>query len=148
MRVPSHYLWHYPGFPSLFVPYSSGDFFYSGHVGLMLALSFEFYHYKLYWVSAITGVLNLFNAIILIVTRSHYTVDIVGGLIFSHYFYILAGYVCGWFEKRRKGFGIKQDDDPLLYQPIFDDPAKTPKVEQEPLMARVATSPLLIESKY
>jgi len=34
MEKPSGYIWHYPGFPSLVVPYAAtNDFFFSGHVG-------------------------------------------------------------------------------------------------------------------
>lgn len=34
MRYPEGYLWDYPGFPSLVVPYGkTNDFFYSGHIG-------------------------------------------------------------------------------------------------------------------
>lgn len=40
LKIPNDYLWKDPGVPSLFVPYSIGDFFYSGHVGLLLTISF------------------------------------------------------------------------------------------------------------
>lgn len=45
-------------------------------------------------------VFNVYNSIILVVTRSHYSIDIVGGLIFSHYFYIIAGWICDWLETK------------------------------------------------
>lgn len=99
MRIPVSYEWRYPGFPSLFVPYSEGDFFYSGHAGLMLALAFEFYHYKFYWACVLVSLLNVYNCILLVVTRSHYSIDIVGGLVFSHYFYLLAGHICKALER-------------------------------------------------
>ena len=76
-----------------------GDFFYSGHAGLMLAVAIEFYKYKYYWLSFFVSLCNVYNCIILVVTRSHYSLDIVGGLVFSHYFYILAGYACQALEK-------------------------------------------------
>ena len=91
MRTPSDYLWKNPGVPSIFVPYSIGDFFYSGHVGLLFAISLELFEYKLYWLALVSIIFNVYNAIILVVTRSHYSIDIVGGIVFSHYFYILSG---------------------------------------------------------
>ena len=34
MKKPAGYIWEYPGFPSLVVPYGpTNDFFYSGHMG-------------------------------------------------------------------------------------------------------------------
>jgi len=34
MKFPEGYIWEYPGFPSLTVPYGrTNDFFYSGHIG-------------------------------------------------------------------------------------------------------------------
>ena len=43
MRYPEGYLWNYPGFPSLVVPYGkTNDFFYSGHAGGGLVMTLEF----------------------------------------------------------------------------------------------------------
>ena len=100
MKIPSTYIWQYPGLPSLFVPYSHGDFFYSGHVGLVLAVALELFNYKINWLAIIALVFNFFNAFTLIVTRAHYSVDIVAGLLISHYFYIIAGYLSNYLDKR------------------------------------------------
>ena len=45
-------------------------------------------------------IFNVYNAVILVVTRSHYSIDIVGGLVFSHYFYLIAGYISDWLETK------------------------------------------------
>ena len=100
MKIPESYIWHYPGFPSLFVPYSKGDFFYSGHVGLVLAIALELFNYKINWLAITALVFNLFNTFVLVATRSHYSVDIFGGLIISHYFYILAGWLSNYLDKK------------------------------------------------
>lgn len=43
MRYPEGYLWNYPGFPSLVVPYGkTNDFFYSGHAGGALVMMLEY----------------------------------------------------------------------------------------------------------
>jgi hypothetical protein len=43
LRYPEGYLWDYPGFPSLVVPYGkTNDFFYSGHVGGACVMMLEF----------------------------------------------------------------------------------------------------------
>ena len=63
-------------------------------------MSMEFYHYKQYWMSLVALIFNVYNTVILVVTRSHYSIDIVGGLIFSLYFYKIAGYICEWMETK------------------------------------------------
>ena len=60
----------------------------------------EFYHYKIYWLSLFSLVFNVYNCIIMVATRSHYSIDIVGGLFFSHYFYILAGWLSDWLHTK------------------------------------------------
>ena len=43
LKVPDNYIFRYPGFPSLFVPYDkTTDFFFSGHVGGSLIATMEF----------------------------------------------------------------------------------------------------------
>lgn len=42
MKKPAGYIWEYPGFPSLVVPYGpTNDFFYSGHMGGSLISTLE-----------------------------------------------------------------------------------------------------------
>jgi hypothetical protein len=49
MRYPEGYLWDYPGFPSIFIPYGkTNDFFYSGHVGLCVIVFHELITAKKY----------------------------------------------------------------------------------------------------
>ena len=44
MKFPEGYLWDYPGFYSLTVPYgSTNDFFYSGHVGCCMICALEYF---------------------------------------------------------------------------------------------------------
>lgn len=43
MRFPDGYMWNYPGFPSLVVPYgATNDFFFSGHVGCATIFMLEY----------------------------------------------------------------------------------------------------------
>ena len=152
MRIPSSYEWKYPGFPSIFVPYSEGDFFYSGHAGLMLALSLEFYKYKFYWVSFFVTICNIYNCIILVTTRSHYSIDIVGGLVFSHYFYLLAGFACKFIER----FGIydinkmpkREDTEHLLENTSSNDIPSLNRYERKaPNDDNINSSPVSYERR-
>jgi len=100
MEMPAGYLWDYPGFPSLTVPYGkTSDFFYSGHVGACVIQFLEFRSggWK-YW-----SMFALFSMIaqmfLMVVLRSHYSIDLLAAVIFGHYFWIQAekySYLIDW----------------------------------------------------
>eukprot|EP01017_Pseudomicrothorax_dubius_P028921 TRINITY_DN3477_c0_g1_i4.p1 TRINITY_DN3477_c0_g1~~TRINITY_DN3477_c0_g1_i4.p1 ORF type:complete len:173 (-),score=4.20 TRINITY_DN3477_c0_g1_i4:61-579(-) len=89
MRFPEGYLWIYPGFPSLTVPYGqTSDFFYSGHCGMVFICTLELRKVGRYKTSYF-GVFTLIStALTLIVTRTHYSIDIFTGVFFAHYLYL------------------------------------------------------------
>lgn len=94
MRFPEGYLWDYPGFPSLIVPYAmSSDFFFSGHVGFATIALLENYEYKHYFLVAFTAFTIVAESAVMIVTRGHYCIDIIAGVVFAHYIWMLVGYV-------------------------------------------------------
>jgi hypothetical protein len=101
VQYPDGYNWGYPGVMSIFVPYGeTADFFYSGHVGCCMLMFLEFnkiqWHYWSYF--ALTTMLMQF--ILMVSLRSHYTVDMVSGLIFAHYFFKIAdehSYIVDWY---------------------------------------------------
>ncbi|CAI2372230.1 unnamed protein product [Moneuplotes crassus] len=103
MRFPEGYLWRYPGFPSLVVPYGqTNDFFYSGHVGGALIMTLEYRtlatelsnHKMMMRAMQIFGFLTIISQIFLMIfLRGHYSIDMITGLIVGHYFYIIA---CLW----------------------------------------------------
>ena len=109
LRYPEGYLWSYPGFPSLVVPYGkTNDFFYSGHVGGACVMMLEFRslantlrEHKVFMRSMqifaiLTIVLQIFLMIFL---RGHYSIDMISGLIFGHYFHMVATGVSPSWDK-------------------------------------------------
>jgi len=88
MAYPEGFIWEYPGFPSLMVSYlKTNDFFYSGHVGMPIILMCEFRILKRYNMFAFC-VLTLFVEIFtVLITRAHYTIDIITGAIIAHYIF-------------------------------------------------------------
>jgi hypothetical protein len=87
------YLFDYRDLISVVVPTGrEADFFYSGHCGcaLILCLTFRekkeniFYYYGIFVTITQAFVMSA-------VTRAHYSIDVIFGLIFGHYFYILSG---------------------------------------------------------
>ena len=91
MRYPDGYLWDFPGIYSLTVPYgTTNDFFYSGHIGCCMLCYCEFKACKwdkFAWFSLFTLV---FQGALMICLRGHYVIDLVSGVVFAHYFWLLA----------------------------------------------------------
>lgn len=82
------YLFDYPGFFSFVVPFSRApDFYYSGHCGcaFILTISFRDFGEKyLYYF----GIFVTFMQVIVMtsITRAHYSIDVIFGIIFANYF--------------------------------------------------------------
>lgn len=108
MEIYDTYLWGHPGFPSLVVPFGRApDFFYSGHAGcaLTLGLILSDLGYKpLYYFGLF---LAFFEGFVMTVTRTHYSIDIIFGILCAHYMYILAGSVNPFMDKYLPICGIK-----------------------------------------
>ena len=94
MQAPSDLLWEYPGVYSLtFSHFSSSDFFYSGQIGMstISVLEFRKRDFKyLKWLSLNCLITQVFVTLIL---RTNYIIDIVGGFVFAHYFYMICEYL-------------------------------------------------------
>lgn len=91
MKYPEGYLWAYPGFPSIVVPYlKTNDFFFSGHVGFPIITGFEFKALKLKGIFYFCLFASFFELVTMIILRGHYSIDMVAGLIFAHYAHLIA----------------------------------------------------------
>lgn len=90
MGFPKEYLWEYPGFPSLFVSYlKTRDFFFSGHVGMPILLGLEWNRNKKYYFQYVSWFICALEFFTMIVLRGHYSIDLISGIIFSHYFFLI-----------------------------------------------------------
>jgi hypothetical protein len=85
------YLFQDPGFPSIVVPFQRApDFFYSGHAGsaMILALQFEilgYVHLKYFGIF-----LSFYEGFVMMVTRTHYSIDVIFGMLMAHYTFFLS----------------------------------------------------------
>lgn len=79
---PPGIIWRYPGFPSLLVTYGvANDFFFSGHTALAVFGFIEIARMnprKLFFPALI---LILFESLVVLVLRAHYTMDVFTGAI-------------------------------------------------------------------
>ena len=99
------FLFFYPGWPALTVPYhDTNDFFYSGHVGTCFLIALEYRAgkwYKMWWFIVFV-MINQW--IMMTLVRTHYVIDLWTGMFVSHYFFIMAEKVS--FITDVKGLGI------------------------------------------
>jgi hypothetical protein len=90
MTYPEGYLWENPGFPSLTVSYlKTNDFFFSGHVGLPIIMGSEFLKQDKKFMFWLCIFVCCFESFTMIVTRGHYIIDIIAGVIIAHYSFMI-----------------------------------------------------------
>lgn len=90
LRIPYLVYFPYPGFPSIVVGYIQGsDNFFSGHCGFPIISMMEFIWMKKFWLAAYAACVSCIEIFLMEVSREHYTIDIIVGVIFSHYITIL-----------------------------------------------------------
>jgi hypothetical protein len=85
------YLFQDPGFPSIVVPFQRApDFFYSGHAGsaMILALQFEILGYS--HLKYVGIFLSFYEGFVMMVTRTHYSIDVLFGMLMAHYTFFLS----------------------------------------------------------
>lgn len=82
LPVPPGMIWHYPGFPSLFVTYRvSNDFFFSGHTAIAVFGATELSRFHRKWLTFVGILLVLFEIATVLILRAHYTMDVFTGLL-------------------------------------------------------------------
>lgn len=100
LEQPEGYDWGYPGWFSLTVPYGiTNDFFYSGHVGVCFIFYLEFSAIGWFWLSMFSLLTMVFQIVLMIALRAHYSIDMISGVAFGHFFWIMAekySYLIDW----------------------------------------------------
>lgn len=91
MRKHEDFIWEFPGIYSATVSYhDTTDFFFSGHVGINLIAALELRRFKLPKLSYLSYFGIIVQVTTMMVTRGHYSIDLVAGLIAAHYLNILS----------------------------------------------------------
>jgi len=82
LPAPPNLLWHYPGFPSLFVTYNvANDYFFSGHTGIAVLGAVELSKLRKPWLTALAVTVVMFEAVTVLILRAHYTMDVFTGAL-------------------------------------------------------------------
>ncbi|MCM8594398.1 phosphatase PAP2-related protein [Accumulibacter sp.] len=81
LPAPPGMIWRDPGFPSLFVTYAVGnDFFFSGHTALAVYGAVQISGLGLPMLTALAVLLAVFQVVVVIVLRAHWTLDVLSGV--------------------------------------------------------------------
>jgi len=81
------------------VTYGVGnDFFFSGHTALAVLGAIEIYHLAPWWLALGAAVIALGEALIVLVLRAHYTMDVVTGALAAWFAADLAARVAPWVD--------------------------------------------------
>lgn len=82
LPAPPNLIWHYPGFPSLFVTYKvANDYFFSGHTGIAVLGAVELARLHKPWLSTLAVAVVLFEVATVLILRAHYTMDVFTGAL-------------------------------------------------------------------
>jgi hypothetical protein len=136
VRPAKNNLISYPGFPSIFYPYSKNDFFFfSGTVGFYIIMLNEFYENKnkiklsliFLWVNIINLMLFIF---ISLSTYSLFTVDILIGIITSHYSIRLSRFIYE-YNLAKENIDIEEIEEKDFFENFFNFLKKSDFTEKD-----------------
>lgn len=89
---PPGMIWHHPGFPSALVTYGvSNDLFFSGHTALAALAAIEICQIAPWWLAGIVLAIAAGEALIVLILRAHYTMDVVAAVFAAWFAADLAG---------------------------------------------------------
>ncbi len=82
LPAPPRMIWRDPGFPTALVTYKVGnDFFFSGHTALAVLGAIEICRIAPWWLGAIAILIAIGEALIVLILRAHYTMDVITGAL-------------------------------------------------------------------
>jgi hypothetical protein len=97
LPAPPNMIWHYPGFPSLFVTYSVGnDYFFSGHTAIAVFGAVEVARLRRPFLTALALAVVLFEVATVLILRAHYTMDVFTGAVTA----LWVAALCDWVAPR------------------------------------------------
>jgi membrane-associated phospholipid phosphatase len=89
---PPGIIWRDPGFPTALVTYDVGnDFFFSGHTALAVLAAIEVCQIAPWWLGVTVILIALGEALIVLILRAHYAMDVITGTFAAWFAADLAG---------------------------------------------------------
>ncbi|MEK0447837.1 MAG: hypothetical protein RL088_105 [Verrucomicrobiota bacterium] len=97
---PPGMIWRDPGFPALLVTYDVGnDFFFSGHTALAVLGAIEVCHFGPWWMGVLAVLIALGEAVIVLILRAHYTLDVITGVFAAWFAADVAGRIAPFVDQ-------------------------------------------------
>lgn len=122
VEIPEDALWEYPGFPSIFVSYlKTTSMFFSNPIGLLMLCLLEWRFLNKRIPMLLTLVLIIIESFVMIVFREHYVIDILSGLLFGHYFFILVKNKVKKLDKKLQSFRLRARKTSLVEEKTSSD---------------------------
>ena len=110
MKFDEEYYWKAPPIKSLMVSYlQTNDYFFSGHVALPLIIAYEFFSIGQPFFAIPCFFISAYQGFVVIISRSHYSIDIFAGFFAGHYFFIIGAY---WEKILREAILKRMKKDP------------------------------------
>lgn len=137
MKYDEEYFWEAPPIKSILVTYiHTNDYFFSGHVGFPVLTGIEFLTINQVYFAIPCFLVAVLEAFLVIMARTHYSIDVFAGVFAAHYIFI----ICDYWEKfiREKCAKNKQTEE------IGD--IKLKEVSQEELLPSGINSEMYCEN--
>lgn len=101
---PPGIIWRHPGVPSLLVTYEvENDFFFSGHTALAVLAALSICQSAPGWLGLIVVLIALGEALIVLILRAHYTMDVITGAIAACFAFHMASRIAPHLDLWLKG---------------------------------------------
>ncbi len=98
LPVPPGMIWRHPGFPSLLVTYNvANDFFFSGHTAIAVLAAIEAAQLFPWWLAAAISCIAFAEALVVLILRAHYTLDVFAAIVAAFCAAGLAGWLATLF---------------------------------------------------
>ncbi len=100
---PPGIIWRDPGFPALLVTYGvSTDFFFSGHTAMAVLGAIQICHVAPPWLGALAIAIAVGEALLVLILRAHYTMDVITGAFAAWFAADLAARFAPWVDQWMK----------------------------------------------
>jgi hypothetical protein len=104
LPTPPNLIWHYPGFPSLFVTYGvANDYFFSAHTGIAVLGAIEAARFQRVWLTTLAVAIVVFEVAVVLILRAHYTMDVFTGAMAALWVATICDRIAPWIDKRIAG---------------------------------------------
>lgn len=98
---PEGMIWRYPGFPSLFVTYTTeNDFFFSGHTAIAVYGAMELARLRRRWITVTAVSVAFVEALTVLVLRAHYTMDVFAAILAAAWAVTVASRLAETWDKK------------------------------------------------